>query len=87
VRGVARLHAVAVVGAFARNPVGQLVQVRLARDDRTRSPQMRRDSGVSLGRSMQIAVKNRTARGLEAGQVEAVLQRNGNTPQRLRGDA
>ena len=81
--GVAGLKAVGEVAALAGDAVGELMEVRLAGDDRASGAKLGGDKGVGSGEAVVIAVEGGTAGGGEACEVEAVLKRDGDAPERL----
>ena len=70
------LHTIPVVGIFSRDAVRELVQMRLANDDRAKRAQTCREGGVFAGNSVACGVETRAGAGGEAGEIEAILERD-----------
>ena len=79
---IAWLHAIAKLRILAGNTIGQRMKMSFAHDHCAGGAQLLHQPGVARGRAVQIAVKAHAARGRRAGEVEAVLHRDRQTPQR-----
>jgi len=84
--GVAGLEAVVEVAVFSGDAVGELVEVGLASDEGSSLLEASRHGGVLRGEAVVVAVERGTAGGREAGEVEAVFERDGDAPESLRCD-
>ena len=80
--GVARLHAVSELRILACDSVSQSMKVRFAHDNGSGSAQLFDEPGVARGRAVEIAVEISAARGGGAGEIKAILYRDGQAPER-----
>lgn len=83
VRGVERLEAVAEVMVLSGNAVGELVEVRLACDDGAGGAETAGDAAVGSGDAVVFAVERGAAGGRETSKIEAVFERDRNSPKGL----
>ena len=74
---IARLDAVTVVRIFPGDSVGELMQVRLAHDERALRTQARGHGGISGGHGISHRVETRAAAGGKSAEIEAILERYG----------
>lgn len=85
-RWVERLDAVAEVAVLSGDAVGELVEIRFASDDGSGSAKASGDCAVGGGDAVVVAVELGAAGGRETREVEAVFERDRNSPERLVGD-
>src|ERR1700685_2635477 len=79
---IAGLDAVTVVRIFSGDPVGELMQVRFADDNRALRTQARRNRGVRAGDSIFGGIEFRSTTRGEPFEIETVFQRDGQAVQR-----
>src|ERR1700761_4828744 len=75
---VAWLDTVAILGVFAGDAVGELVEMGFSDDDRTRVEQALRDPRVFLSIGIELCVVARAAAGCGACYVKAIFDRDRN---------
>ncbi len=85
-RWVEGLEAVAEVAVLSGDAVGELVEICFAGDDGSGGAKAGGDCAVGGGDAVVVAVEGGAARGGETGEVEAVFERDGDSPERLVGD-
>src|ERR1700679_1339898 len=81
VRRVERLKAVAEVAVLSRDAIRKLVEMRLTSNDGAGATESCGNGAVGLGDTEIITIERRAARRSETGKVEAVLERDGNSPE------
>lgn len=80
------MEAVAEVAVLSGDAVGELVEICFAGDDGSGGAKAGGDCAVGGGNAVEIAVEVGTAGGGEPGEVEAVFEGDGNTPEMLVSD-
>ena len=76
------MQAVAEVGVFAGDAVGEGMQMRFADDDCACCSKLFDEPGILRGVGMKIAIEAHATTGGRASEIEAVFDRDGEAPER-----
>lgn len=85
-RSIERLKTVAEVAILSSDAIGKLMEMRLTGDDGAGGTEPRSNGAVHLRDVVVVTIKRRAARCSETRKVEAVFERNRNSPEWLADD-